>query len=301
MVYFKDGKNNIIIPTDFEIENNENRDSYFYEHKINTFYLKLMLEFLTKNEFAIFLASMKFIIRDSPGYPLYYGYEYSYDEDRNCASYYDSNNLCDMLCDKDGFNKNNVKKAIKKLIKSHVIIPKKSYINLDNDIGFVLFINESILTYNNDGMGVGCLGDLEYDENNIVILESYCELPYSYYHPEHKILYKSQIDRNSKESKKWIKEIKERANYVCQCCGSNEIKGMSSHHIKNWSAYPDLRYDLSNGVCLCNNCHNPFVKGSFHNTYGTRNNTAEQLQEYIDNKREELGLSRVTIEEIVNR
>ena len=76
---------------------------------------------------------------------------------------------------------------------------------------------------------------------------------------------------------------------------------MSSHHIKNWSAYPDLRYDLSNGVCLCNNCHNPFVKGSFHNTYGTRNNTAEQLQEYIDNKREELGLSRVTIEEIVNR
>lgn len=300
MVYFKDDKDNIIIPTDFEIKNGENRDKYFYEHKINTFYLRLILEILTKNEFNIFLASMKFIIHDSPGYPLYYGYKYFYDKDRNCASYYDFDNLSNMLCDKDGLNKNNVKKTIKKLIKAHVIIPKKSYVTINNDIGYVLFINESILTYENEGMGVGCLEDLKYDENNIVILESYCELPYSYYHPEFK-MFESQVDRNSKESKEWVNKIKERANYICQCCGSTERKGMSSHHIKNWATYPDLRCDLSNGMCLCNDCHNPFVKGSFHNTYGTRNNTPEQLQEYIDNKRDKLGLPRITIEEIVNK
>ena len=43
------------------------------------------------------------------------------------------------------------------------------------------------------------------------------------------------------------------------------------------------------------------VLGGFHQTYGTRNNTPEQLQTYIDNKRNELNLPSITIEEIINK
>ena len=34
-----------------------------------------------------------------------------------------------------------------------------------------------------------------------------------------------------------------------------------------------------------------FVKGSFHNIYGSKNNTPEQLEEYINAKRAELGIN----------
>lgn len=56
-----------------------------------------------------------------------------------------------------------------------------------------------------------------------------------------------------REDANWRKDVKERDNYMCQSCGSNDK--LHAHHIKPKSAFPNLRHDLSNGITLCYTCH----------------------------------------------
>lgn len=53
----------------------------------------------------------------------------------------------------------------------------------------------------------------------------------------------------------WRKAIFKRDNFSCQVCN---VKGtyLEAHHIKSWSKYPELRYELDNGITLCRSCHN---------------------------------------------
>lgn len=85
--------------------------------------------------------------------------------------------------------------------------------------------------------------------------------------------------RDSKEYKQFVKDVLERDNYTCQRCGSNNNPQV--HHILNYSSYKKLRTDVNNGITLCECCHSPMILGSFHQIYGTYNNTKEQLDEYI--------------------
>lgn len=65
--------------------------------------------------------------------------------------------------------------------------------------------------------------------------------------------------RNQKESRDWRKAIFSRDDYTCQVCGSRNGNGKSVYlqadHIKPWSLFPELRYDMSNGRTLCIDCH----------------------------------------------
>ncbi|MPM34503.1 hypothetical protein SDC9_81086 [bioreactor metagenome] len=90
-----------------------------------------------------------------------------------------------------------------------------------------------------------------------------------------------EIFMASDECKKWRKEVFERDNYTCQCCGSRKSNMLEAHHRENYANNPELRLDVSNGITLCKKCHNPNQKGSFHNIYGTINNNGKQLREYI--------------------
>lgn len=100
--------------------------------------------------------------------------------------------------------------------------------------------------------------------------------------------------RKSEEYKDWRAKVLERDNYTCQRCGCRTKVGKDCrhhvHHIYPFHSYPDLRYEVSNGITLCYKCHYTSVKGSFHNIYGTRNNTPEQLKEFIYKYRKERGL-----------
>lgn len=109
----------------------------------------------------------------------------------------------------------------------------------------------------------------------------------------------NQIERASAEDREWTKLIKNKFNNTCVCCQSKIQRGMSAHHIMNWSSNPDLRFEITNGICLCKKCHDMYEEGSFHQIYGTYNNTKDQLQEYVDNKRKELGLSKIRIDDAI--
>ena len=87
--------------------------------------------------------------------------------------------------------------------------------------------------------------------------------------------------RNSKEYENWRIEVFEKDNYTCQCCGDNKGGNLEAHHIKNFSDNKELRFDVDNGITMCNSCHNPNQIGSFHHMYGTNNNTKEQLKNYL--------------------
>lgn len=89
--------------------------------------------------------------------------------------------------------------------------------------------------------------------------------------------------RHRREYKEWRTSVYERDNYTCQCCGSCGGR-LNAHHINQFSDYPDLRYNVNNGITLCVECHDSTENGSFHNTYGTHNTTSFQLREYIFNK-----------------
>lgn len=85
--------------------------------------------------------------------------------------------------------------------------------------------------------------------------------------------------RHSAEYAGWRKSIFKRDEYRCVRCG--EEGNIHAHHILNFSDNFDLRLEVENGITLCNQCHNPSIIGSFHNVYGTKNNTLDQLIEYI--------------------
>lgn len=88
--------------------------------------------------------------------------------------------------------------------------------------------------------------------------------------------------RKSWQYIRWRKEVYRRDNYTCQRCnasGSGVV--LNAHHILNFSEYEDLKFDVSNGITLCEKCHHVKYEGSFHSIYGVRNNNAEQLKEFL--------------------
>ena len=98
------------------------------------------------------------------------------------------------------------------------------------------------------------------------------------------ILSEQRKERNSKAYTVWRDAVYERDDYTCQCCGQRGGK-LNAHHIKSFSKYPSLRFEVSNGITLCENCHAWEYEGSLHNIYGSQNVTPEQLYEYINQKK----------------
>jgi len=60
-------------------------------------------------------------------------------------------------------------------------------------------------------------------------------------------------DRNRYPAKMWVKAVKDRDGWACRECGSTAR--LHAHHIKRWRDYPELRYEVSNGITLCHECH----------------------------------------------
>jgi len=58
---------------------------------------------------------------------------------------------------------------------------------------------------------------------------------------------------DSPEYKKFRQAVRKRDKNKCKMCGSR--KKLNVHHIVKWSDAPLLRFDVSNGITLCSDCH----------------------------------------------
>lgn len=73
-----------------------------------------------------------------------------------------------------------------------------------------------------------------------------------------KVYQKSNEIRRSPAYVHWAKDIYRRDEYQCQICGESK-KAIRANHIKKFSDYPDLRFDLNNGIVICVECDYRFV------------------------------------------
>jgi hypothetical protein len=85
------------------------------------------------------------------------------------------------------------------------------------------------------------------------------------------------IDMNSVKYKEWRFKCLKRDNFTCQISG-NKKDDKQVHHINNYADFPELRYEVDNGITMTKKIHI-----EFHKQYGLKNNTKEQLNEFIIN------------------
>jgi hypothetical protein len=57
--------------------------------------------------------------------------------------------------------------------------------------------------------------------------------------------------------KNWMLNVKKRDSWKCKLLNEQCNGRLESHHIFNWIDYPELRYDINNGITLCH-FHHPF-------------------------------------------
>lgn len=79
----------------------------------------------------------------------------------------------------------------------------------------------------------------------------------------------NHILRTSDRYKTWRMSIFKKSNFKCERCGILSSKGipLNAHHIYDWKNHIELRFDIDNGITLCENCHR-----IFHSKFKSPNN-----------------------------
>ena len=83
--------------------------------------------------------------------------------------------------------------------------------------------------------------------------------------------------RKNIEFRLWRESVFARDGWTCQKYGIRE--NLCVHHINNFADFPELRTSIENGITLSKKAHD-----KFHKKYGFRNNTKEQLEEFLCGK-----------------
>lgn len=76
----------------------------------------------------------------------------------------------------------------------------------------------------------------------------------------------------------WRKQVYQRDNFICQHCKRKSEHNLVAHHLNGFDKFINERYDVNNGITLCENCHK-----QFHHIYGYGNNTREQFLDFNKN------------------
>ena len=82
-------------------------------------------------------------------------------------------------------------------------------------------------------------------------------------------------ERKTGKDREWKISIFQRDKRICKKCGK-EKRNLVAHHINSYDIHEKERYDINNGVTLCEECHK-----DFHHKYGYGKNTREQFEEFI--------------------
>lgn len=62
-----------------------------------------------------------------------------------------------------------------------------------------------------------------------------------------------QDGRMSREGRQWRKAVMKRDRGFCRVCHATER--LEAHHIKPFRSHPDVRWEVTNGITLCRDCH----------------------------------------------
>ena|SRR5699024_622190 len=81
-------------------------------------------------------------------------------------------------------------------------------------------------------------------------------------------------DQFNGELRKWRRLIFDRDDYTCQHCKKSGGK-LNAHHLNSWDKHPDDRFEITNGVTLCETCHR-----NFHKEFGYGSNDESQFEEF---------------------
>ena len=84
-------------------------------------------------------------------------------------------------------------------------------------------------------------------------------------------------DMQNGEIRKWTSEIFKRDNYTCKCCKKKGNTFLNAHHLNSWNKYKELRFEINNGITLCEDCHK-----KFHHIYGYGDNTELQFLDFLN-------------------
>jgi len=118
----------------------------------------------------------------------------------------------------------------------------------------------------NRKIGLKSIGRKHTEETKLKIKEAHLgekNAMFGKYASEHHLWKKdrNQVVKSEKKHldgryKEWMLAVKRIDNWKCKisnkdCCGRLE-----AHHILNWKDYPELRYDINNGITLCH-AHHP--------------------------------------------
>jgi len=90
----------------------------------------------------------------------------------------------------------------------------------------------------------------------------------------------NQKIRISVEYRLWREAVFMKDDWTCQKYGTRG-GSLHPHHILNFAQYPELRFDVDNGITFSEKAHRVF-----HKRYGTINNTREQVEEFLLEKDE---------------
>lgn len=159
-------------------------------------------------------------------------------------------------------------------------------INCLRSLDIIKFEHIELYPYNTTQKRVYIYNPWVYSKDNKVhleILELFKDTKWR------KIVDSKLSERDSFDYILWMHDVKKRDNNRCAICGDD--LDIEVHHISPFSNDYKNRTNINNGVCLCKRHHSTKVEGSFHNMYGTINNTPEQLLEYIRTKRVELNIT----------
>ena len=61
--------------------------------------------------------------------------------------------------------------------------------------------------------------------------------------------------RKSAQYKEWRLAVYQRDGFKCVGCGDNRGGNLQAHHKLSFAKYPKERFNVGNGVTLCNECH----------------------------------------------
>jgi endogenous inhibitor of DNA gyrase (YacG/DUF329 family) len=78
--------------------------------------------------------------------------------------------------------------------------------------------------------------------------------------------------------KNWSRGVLKRDSFTCYDCG--KVGGrLNAHHLKGFTAFPSLRYELLNGITLCSPCHAKRHRPKYGNKFvGTIENGVNSVE-----------------------